>query len=142
MECKVWWTDQLKPINLNKVVQGQKYQASTAAGPSKQSTKPTSTVRAYDVAEVYRQRKEYKMKKVKEEEERLRKHKAKPMPNFRAIHLKANSASKMSVEDVVSPETPQVLRRGLAMKEKQKQKVLNAFPIRFPDTISIFEIFR
>ncbi len=70
------------------------------------------------------------MKRVKEEEERLRKHKAKPMPNFRAIHSKAVAVVKETV-DCASPETPQVLRRGLAMKEKQKQKV---GPDRYAET--------
>lgn len=80
--------------------------------------------RAYAMAEYYKQRKELQLKKIKEEEERLRRHKAKPMPNFKAIHSKAlTTAAKDAAEACISPETPEVLKRGLAMKEKQKQKV-------------------
>lgn len=63
------------------------------------------------------------LKKVTDEEQRLRKHVAKPMPNFKVIHTKALTTAKETAEACVSPETPEVLRRGLAMKEKQKQKV-------------------
>lgn len=45
------------------------------------------------------------------------------MPNFKAIHTKALTTVKETNEDCVSPETPEVLRRGIAMKERQKQKV-------------------
>lgn len=103
----------------------------TTTGPSNsantritESSSAISNPRVYEMAEYYKQRKEYKLQKVKAEEERLRKHTARPMPNFRAIHLKF-PALKNSAEACVSPETPEVLRRGLAMKEKQKQKVLD-----------------
>lgn len=93
------------------------------------TSKPPSSnpvpFRAYEAAEIYRVRKEFRMQKIKEEEERLRRHKAKPMPNFKAIHSSVMAVKETGKSCVVSPETPQVLRRGLDMKEKQKQKVLH-----------------
>ncbi|KAG4075912.1 hypothetical protein HA402_003738 [Bradysia odoriphaga] len=86
-------------------------------------SKTTSSDRAYAMAEFYRQRKELQLKKIKEEEERLRRHKAKPMPNFKAIHSKALTTAKECLETCISPETPEVLKRGLAMKQKHQQKM-------------------
>ncbi|XP_037026516.1 uncharacterized protein LOC119067557 [Bradysia coprophila] len=86
-------------------------------------SKTTSSDRVYAMAEYYKQRKELQLKKIKEEEERLRRHKARPMPNFKAIHSKALTTAKECAETCISPETPEVLRRGLAMKEKQQQKM-------------------
>lgn len=109
-------------MNLHRVIQG-----SSVVGPSliPKNSKSSSSkpCHAYEAAEFYRKRKEMHLRRIKEEEERLRRHKAKPMPNFKAIHSKANALAKESVDTCVSPDTPEVLRRGLAMKEKQKQKV-------------------
>lgn len=108
-------------------VQGQQSKTFKTGFKNQPTSKPQSSNagfhRAYDAAEYYRQRREYQLKKIKEEEEKMRRHKAKPMPNFKAIHSKALTTVKESTEMCISPETPEVLRRGLAMKEKQKQKV-------------------
>lgn len=112
----------LKSKQNHTVIQGQRSNGSVS-GPSIKSIAKPVPCRAYEVAEYYRKKKEIQLKKIKDEEERLRRHKAKPMPNFRAIHSKANTAKEPVETCVVSPDTPEVLRRGLAMKEKQKMKV-------------------
>ncbi|KAJ6640117.1 hypothetical protein Bhyg_12866 [Pseudolycoriella hygida] len=99
--------------------------ASTLARPrTTVSSSVSQPYRVYEAAEYYRRKKELHLKQIKEEEERQRKHVAKPMPNFKAIHEKVLAAKRDSAETCVSPETPEVLRRGLAMKEKQKQKIM------------------
>lgn len=129
-------------VNSHEFIQGQLFTTSTAAGPSKQSTKPTMSHRAYEVAEFYRKRKEFQLNKIKAEEERMRKHKAKPMPNFKAMHSKAAMAPKpKTVEECVCPVTPEVLRRGILMKEKQKQKV-HSKHFRFLSKILKFNLFQ
>lgn len=82
--------------------------------------------RAFAYVEEYQKRKDNRLKQVEREEREKRRCFAKPMPNFTAIHLKALMKQPAHPIDVISPETPEVLRRGLAMKEKFKQKVIDA----------------
>lgn len=95
--------------------------------PTDRRARPTAPsngpFKAYDAAELYRQKKEQRMKKVQAEEERMRRRIAKPMPNFKAIHARTVTTGRDPLEGCVTPETPEVLRRGIAMKEKQKEKV-------------------
>lgn len=122
------------PFPLPHSIQGQQNRKTKTTDVIKSTSRSVSqssssgSCRAYEMAELYRQRREFQLRKIKEEEERLRRHKAKPMPNFKAIH-KALTMPKESA--VVSPETPEVLRRGLATKEKQKQKVKWNGAVRF-----------
>lgn len=75
----------------------------------------------YDMAAHYKTKNERKLKLIEEKERQQRIHIAKPMPNFKAIHSKRIVKEPV---DCISPETPEVLKRGLATKEKLKQKVV------------------
>lgn len=72
--------------------------------------------------EEYQRRKEYRLKQLEKQEREQRKHIAKKMPNFDVIHSRNRILKGTSC--VVSPQTPEVLKRGLEMKEKLKRKVI------------------
>lgn len=101
---------------------------SATANLTSTSTSNAVAIRSFQVAEEYRKRKEHRMAKLVEEERKKRLHVANPMPNFKAIHSKA--LSKEPIETcILSPETPEVLRRGLATREKLKKKVFSMLSI-------------
>lgn len=96
--------------------------ALTRTGSASSSSHNADPFRAYGYFAEYQRRKEIRLKIMQREEREQRKHKALPMPNFKAIHLRAAS-KEPTVPYHSSPVTPDVLKRGLAMMDKARRKV-------------------
>lgn len=74
-------------------------------------------------AEKYRRKQEERMKRVVEEEKKMREFRARTVPNFTAEHRKIERRMEQMVKPVTVPVTPRSLKHSMAIKEAHDKKV-------------------
>lgn len=74
-------------------------------------------------AEKYRRKQEERMKRVVEEEKKMREFRARTVPNFTAEHRKIERRMEQMVKPVTVPVTPRSLKHSMAIKEAHNKKV-------------------